>query len=373
MLRIVGRLARSSSRLQPQALRALTAASFHVSAAVEKPIMSSIVPRLSFLTPQVHFFTSSAEQEQWKCTVFIGGLPYDTEEDHIANLFGQFGDVVSVRMPKRRNGKPMGTCFVQFSDAQAALSALELDGEQCGSRYMAVKMAEAPRKRESFITEKPEGCTNIRFANVPFNTTEEDIREIFSHCGDISSVYFPKDKDTGRLLGYGFVEFINTESTDKAIELDESDFNGRTLRVNYSVKNTKKRVFKPEGCKAIYVGNISSDVNSGMLNDMFSHCGEIVRVHIAIDRETEEPRGFAYVNFANTESVDEAIKLSGAELDGQSIRVAFAHNREDRPRRDYDNGERGYGRTHGDEGYGGRGKSGGRDNNRRARRESHDF
>ncbi|EQC39365.1 hypothetical protein SDRG_03568 [Saprolegnia diclina VS20] len=377
MLRSIGRLAATARPVQKTALRALVS-SFHV-AAFAAPAKTMLAPQFAFMgmPAKVHFFSSYADADRLACTIFIGGLPFDTEEEHISDLFARFGEIESIHMPKKRNGTPMGTCFVRFESAEAAANALELDGEQCGSRYMAVKKAEQPRERAPASTEKPEGCTSIRFANVPYNVTEDSIREMFAHCGDISSIYFPKDKDTGRVLGYGFVEFVHTDSTDKALELDESEFNGRTLRVNYSHKtnNSQKRVAKPDGCKSVYVGNISADVNSGMLNDMFAHCGEIERVHIAVDRDTQELRGFAYVNFVDTDSVDSAIKLSGADLDGQAIRVAFARNREDRPARpQYDrDSSRGYGRTRGEHGYGGRGKDGGRDFQRRGRRDSHDY
>ncbi|OQR97594.1 hypothetical protein ACHHYP_10208 [Achlya hypogyna] len=379
MLRSIGRLARSSALARSQKMMAFQAmaSSFHM-AAFSQPTtmaMSLIAPRSNFAMAKMAF--SSSQHDDTKSTVFIGGLPWDTEEDQLRELFQQFGEIKSVHFPKKRNGMPLGTAFVQFSDAESAANAIELNGEQCGSRYMSVKIAEPRRSRDPVSGEKPEGCTSVRFANVPYNVTEESIREIFAHCGDISSIYFPKDKDTGRVLGYGFVEFVHSDSTDKALELDESEFHGRTLRVNYSHKTQKAKRFKnkPLGCKSVYVGNLSSDVNSGMLNDMFAHCGEIERVHIAVDRDTQEPRGFAYVNFVDTDSVDAAIKLSGADLDGQAIRVAFAHNREDRPARLHEGrqSDRGYGRTHGDEGYGGRGKNGGRDYNRRSRRESHDY
>jgi len=66
--------------------------------------------------------------------------------------------------------------------------------------------------------------------NLPFNTTEDDIRDLFAEYGDVHSVTLISDRETGRPRGFGFVEM---DSADQAIEaLNGTDFGGRTLTVN---------------------------------------------------------------------------------------------------------------------------------------------
>ena len=72
----------------------------------------------------------------------------------------------------------------------------------------------------------------IYVGNLPFTSSEEDVRSLFATYGEVISVSLPNDRDTGRPRGFGFVEMEN-EAADNAIRsLDGKDFAGRSLRVN---------------------------------------------------------------------------------------------------------------------------------------------
>jgi RNA recognition motif-containing protein len=67
--------------------------------------------------------------------------------------------------------------------------------------------------------------------NLPFDATEEDIRETFSQYGNVTSVALITDRDTGAPRGFGFVEM--EDGAEEAISaLDNTDMNGRKIRVN---------------------------------------------------------------------------------------------------------------------------------------------
>jgi RNA recognition motif-containing protein len=69
--------------------------------------------------------------------------------------------------------------------------------------------------------------------NIPFSTTEEDLREMFERHGAVSSVSVITDRETGRSRGFAFVEFETAESAQAAREaLDGKEIEGRALRVN---------------------------------------------------------------------------------------------------------------------------------------------
>ncbi|MDK2954583.1 MAG: hypothetical protein PWQ57_79 [Desulfovibrionales bacterium] len=73
---------------------------------------------------------------------------------------------------------------------------------------------------------------NIYVGNLPWNTSEEELREAFAPYGDIISAKIITDRETGRSRGFGFVE-IDGDGADEAIRaLDGSMFGGRTLKVN---------------------------------------------------------------------------------------------------------------------------------------------
>lgn len=66
--------------------------------------------------------------------------------------------------------------------------------------------------------------------NLPFSTTEDDLRELFSQYGEVVSVRVITDRETGRSRGFGFVEMEDASQATQA--LDGTDFGGRSLRVN---------------------------------------------------------------------------------------------------------------------------------------------
>ncbi len=73
---------------------------------------------------------------------------------------------------------------------------------------------------------------SIYVGNMPYKTTQEDLEELFSQYGSVSSVKIITDRETGRSKGFGFVE-MDAEGADKAIDaLNDKEFDDRRLRVN---------------------------------------------------------------------------------------------------------------------------------------------
>ena len=69
--------------------------------------------------------------------------------------------------------------------------------------------------------------------NIPFTAGEDELRELFSKVGQIESVHVVTDRATGRPRGFAFVEMVNDDDAQKAInDLDQTEFQGRRLAVN---------------------------------------------------------------------------------------------------------------------------------------------
>jgi RNA recognition motif-containing protein len=75
--------------------------------------------------------------------------------------------------------------------------------------------------------------TRLFVGNIPYATTEEDLRELFGRSGSkVTSARVVTDLDTGRSRGYGFVELSSPDEAGKAIrELNNFNLNGRTIIV----------------------------------------------------------------------------------------------------------------------------------------------
>ena len=76
-------------------------------------------------------------------------------------------------------------------------------------------------------------ATKLFVGNLPFNTSDADLEELFAQAGAVESVNIITDKFSGRSRGFGFVEMGSQEEAQAAIErFHEYDLGGRPLTVN---------------------------------------------------------------------------------------------------------------------------------------------
>jgi RNA recognition motif-containing protein len=77
--------------------------------------------------------------------------------------------------------------------------------------------------------------------NLPWNTTEDDLRELFAPMGETQSAILITDRETGRSRGFGFVELEN-DAADQAIsQLNGTEYGGRQLKVNEAKEREPRR------------------------------------------------------------------------------------------------------------------------------------
>jgi RNA recognition motif-containing protein len=102
--------------------------------------------------------------------------------------------------------------------------------------------------------------------------------------------------------------------------------------------------------KKLYVGNLSYDVDSNGLQQMFEPYGNVQSAQIITDRDTGRSKGFGFVEMSNDQEAQAAIAaLSGSQVGGRSLTVNEAKPREDRGggggggRGGYGGGRGGYG------------------------------
>ncbi|PYU26100.1 MAG: RNA-binding protein [Acidobacteria bacterium] len=104
--------------------------------------------------------------------------------------------------------------------------------------------------------------------------------------------------------------------------------------------------------KNLFVGNMSFQTTEADLRALFEPFGQITRIHIVNDRETGQPRGFAFVEMAKDDEAAKAMsELNGKEVAGRALRVNEATPKPER------GGPRG---SFGPRGGGGRGSGGSR-------------
>lgn len=74
--------------------------------------------------------------------------------------------------------------------------------------------------------------------------------------------------------------------------------------------------------KNLFVGNMSFQTTESDLRALFEPFGQVARIHIVNDRETGQPRGFAFVEMVKDEEAAKAMSdLNGKEVAGRALRV----------------------------------------------------
>jgi RNA recognition motif-containing protein len=70
---------------------------------------------------------------------------------------------------------------------------------------------------------------------LPFNTSTEELRELFNQVGGVDNVTVVTDRETGQSRGFGFAEMATSEAADEAIrKFNGYALGGRTLKVEVS-------------------------------------------------------------------------------------------------------------------------------------------
>ena len=76
--------------------------------------------------------------------------------------------------------------------------------------------------------------------NLPWSTTEDDLRELFAPVGPTQSATVITDRETGRSRGFGFVE-LESDLADQAItQLNGQEYGGRQLKINEARERPKR-------------------------------------------------------------------------------------------------------------------------------------
>lgn len=187
------------------------------------------------------------DKEDESKTVFCGNVPNDPNvtKSRIKDLFTQYGPVKSLRL-RTENGSVIFSkkikkycksfnAYIVFENEDDAKKSVELNGHKLVENHLRVNMA---NNKQSFTNKG-----TIFVGNLPFDAAEGDIHEYFSQIGEIEYVRkLPKK-------GIAFVCYKKGVSLINALKLNDTEFQGRKLRVSRSEskdKQDRKKLFKKD-------------------------------------------------------------------------------------------------------------------------------
>ncbi|KAF7345005.1 hypothetical protein MVEN_01663300 [Mycena venus] len=146
--------------------------------------------------------------------LFVGNLPYGTEETDLREKFEPFGPIKSIRIATRPGGEPRGFAHVEYLRDEDSIAAYESFAEE--PLYMLdrnVRVDYAPVRPTS--TNPP----SHRLYFFDYRGNEEALRTTLNEFEtSIQRVYFLRSQMTGELTGSGFVEFMSVERATQALQ-----------------------------------------------------------------------------------------------------------------------------------------------------------
>ncbi|WZY68214.1 polyadenylate-binding protein 2 isoform X1 [Brassica napus] len=271
------------------------------------------------VAPATHFGTTS---------LYVGDLDLNVTDSQLFEAFSQMGQVVSVRVcrdsPTRRS---LGYGYVNFTNPPDAARAIqELNYIPLYGKPIRVMYSHRdPSVRLS-------GAGNIFIKNLDQSIDHKALHDTFSTFGNIVSCKVAVDA-SGQSKGYGFVQYADEESAQKAIEKlngmllnDKQVYVGPFLRKQERDSTANKTKFTN-----VYVKNLAESTTDDDLKNAFAEYGEITSAVVMKDGEGGKSKGFGFVNFENADDAAKAVEsLNGKMFDDKEWYVGRAQKKSER-------------------------------------------
>jgi len=134
---------------------------------------------------------------------------------------------------------------------EAKTGVEDLEPEEMKKRVLEMeeeleKLTQMQQQVEKQITTASDKLdeSSIYVGQVDYEATAEELKAHFSPCGTINRVTIMCDKLTGQAKGFAYIEFLDKESVDNALKLDDSTFKGRQLKVLPKRQNLPLAAFR---------------------------------------------------------------------------------------------------------------------------------
>lgn len=191
---------------------------------------------------------------------------------------------------------------------------------------------------DAAATGGEEEVKSIFVGRLSWNVDNDWLATEFASCGTVVSAEVQMDRSTGKSRGFGYVHFADASSIEAALAMNGKEIDGRPVNIDKSTPRNKDNArdnraktfndVQSPPSMTLFVGNLSFGVEENTLWETFGEHGDVKSVRIPTDRETQRPKGFAYVEFTDIEVAQKAhAALQGFDLDGRQLRLDFSQPR----------------------------------------------
>lgn len=184
---------------------------------------------------------------------------------------------------------------------------------------------------------------------------EDALKDYFQKYGEVKEVAVMRDRATGGVRGFGFIEFFDSEAAERAINEGKHLIRNRSVEVkrarpkpeerrNYqsphhpfpdrsvhiirrlsrSGTNISNNDENQITLRKIFVGGLSANVTEVEFRNYFEKFGCITDVVIMCDSITHRPRGFGFITYDTEEAVENVMQKSFHELNKKVVEVKRA-------------------------------------------------
>jgi nucleolin len=190
----------------------------------------------------------------------------------------------------------------------------------------------------------PMGHTRLFIGNLPFAVDDASLSTHLAPA-EMTHIKWISDKETGRFYGSAFVEMKTSQDAAIAVtKFNGSQLMGRAIKINYAparpgdiwpptskvvtggqagtAKGVTSMSEKPDGCRKLFVGNLSFDIDDDTIYNFFASVGaEIKAVRWLSHHDSGDFKGCGFVEFWTSEACDKGATLNGKKLLGRPIRI----------------------------------------------------
>lgn len=167
-------------------------------------------------------------------------------------------------------------------------------------------------------------CKKLAILGLPWETSEDKLREYFSQFGPVESAEVMKDRYTGKSRGFGFVSFVDAASAIKALHMEHS-IDGRRCEAKIALPKGDPM---PPRTTRIFVARIHPSVTEVQFRSYFEAFGKLQDAYMPKDHAKQGYRGIGFVTYASPDSV-EKIMASKHWLNGHEIAIDRATPKEE--------------------------------------------
>ena len=170
-------------------------------------------------------------------TIYLSGLPWEATEDELAEWLVANANVAkesieSLKIPTwYDSGRNRGYALVQFTDVESAKQALTADRKSMRQRYLEIRPSRGPKLRRAPMKsgDVPDDCKVLFVKNLPYETDEEEVKNAFQRFGEVVGVRLGRWNNTGRLKGFGYVEFSQPSMVKSVLACTEDIYVGNRV------------------------------------------------------------------------------------------------------------------------------------------------